>query len=68
MQIDAVRYKPFTVQEKKHRFNGGLCLYYGESGHKADKCPKKQHRHTFKMKRATTSSNLQTENGKAQPQ
>jgi hypothetical protein len=68
MQIDALRYKPLTVQDKKRRFGGGLCLYYEESGYKADNCPKKQHRHTFKMKSATTSNNSQTENGAARPQ
>jgi hypothetical protein len=65
MQIDVVRYKPLIAQEKKHRFDGGLCLYCGKSGHKADNCPKKQHRHTFKMRSATTSSNSQTEHGEA---
>jgi hypothetical protein len=41
MQIDVVWYKPLIAQEKKRRFDGGLCLYCGESGHKADNCPKK---------------------------
>jgi hypothetical protein len=68
MQIDAIWYKPLTAQEKKHHFDGGLCLNCGKSGHKADNCPKKQHRHTFKMRSATTSSNSWTENGAAQPQ
>jgi hypothetical protein len=58
MQIDVVWYKPLTAQEKKRRFDRSLCLYCGESGHKADNCLKKQHRHTFKMRRAITSSNL----------
>jgi hypothetical protein len=66
MQIDAVLYKPLTAQEKKYRFDGSLCLYYRESGQKADNCPKKQHHHTFKMRNATTSSNSQTENGAAE--
>jgi hypothetical protein len=65
MQIDAVRYKPLIAQEKKRCIDGGLCLYCGISGHKADNCPKNQHRHTFKMRSATISSNLQTENGEA---
>jgi hypothetical protein len=68
MQIDVVRYKPLTAQEKKHFFDGGLCLYCREGGHKADNCPKKQHCHTFKMENTTTSSNSQPENGEAQPQ
>jgi hypothetical protein len=65
MQIDVVRYKPLTAQEKKRRFDGGLCLYYEEGGHKADNCPKKQYCHTFKMKNTTTSSNSQPENREA---
>jgi hypothetical protein len=66
MQIDVIRYKPLTAQEKNRRFDGGLCLYCGEGGHKADNCLKKQHHHTFKMRSATTSSNLQvSENGVA---
>jgi hypothetical protein len=68
MQIDVVRYKPFTAQEKKRRFDGGLCLYCRESGHRAHKCPKKQHCYTFKMRSAIISSNSQMENGEAQPQ
>jgi hypothetical protein len=47
MQIDAVRYKPLTAQEKKRYFDGGLCLYYGKGGHKADIFSKKQHRPYF---------------------
>jgi hypothetical protein len=68
MQIDALRYKPFTAQKKKLRFNRGLCLYCGESSHKIDNCRNKQHCHTFKMRSATISSNSQPENGEAQPQ
>jgi hypothetical protein len=68
MQIDTIRYKPHTTQEKKRCFDGGLYLYYGESGHKVDKCPKKQHRHTFKMRSTTISSNLQIETRGVQPQ
>ena len=30
MQIDAVRFKPLTEQEKRRRREGGLCLYCGE--------------------------------------
>jgi hypothetical protein len=68
MQIDAVQYKPLTIEEKKRRFDGGLYLYCRDGGHKADNYSKKQHRHTFKMRSATTSSNSQPENGEAQPQ
>jgi hypothetical protein len=68
MQIHAIRYKPLTTQEKKRRFDGGLYLYYEEGGHKVDNCPIKQHRHTFKMRSATTSSTSQSKNGEVQPQ
>jgi hypothetical protein len=67
MQIDAIRFKPLTTQEKKCCFDGGSCLYCGENGHKADNCSKKQHRCTFKMRSATTSSNPLPENKEAQP-
>jgi hypothetical protein len=63
LQIDAVQYKLLIAQEKKRHFDGGLCLYCGESGHKVDKCLKKQYSHTFKMKSATISSNSRPENG-----
>jgi hypothetical protein len=66
MQIDVVRYKQLLAQEKKRHFDRGLYLYCRESGHKVDNCPKKQHRHTFKMKNATTSSNSEPKNGEAQ--
>ena len=65
MQIDAIWYKIFIAQEKKHHFDEGLCLYCGESGHKTNNCPKEQHRHTFKMKSTIISNNLQPKNGEA---
>ncbi|GGV53970.1 hypothetical protein GCM10010495_82370 [Kitasatospora herbaricolor] len=33
MQIDAVRFKPLTEQEKIRRRQEGLCLYCGEFKH-----------------------------------
>lgn len=62
MQIDAVRFKPLTPQEKKRRFEENLCLYCGESGHKVDSCNKKPHRQTFKMRSATLESDENTKN------
>jgi len=63
MQIDAVRFKPLTVEEKKRRFEQNLCLYCGEAGHKAGDCPKKQKPRTTRLR----STSMQ-ENEDAQPQ
>jgi hypothetical protein len=68
MQIDAVRFKPLTPQEKKRRFEEGLCLYCGEPGHKADSCSKKQHRHTFKTRSTFVGDHQQSKNEETQPQ
>jgi hypothetical protein len=61
MQIDAVRFKPLTTEEKKRRYEQGLCLYCGEAGHKAGGCLKKQHA-------TKTRSAIIQENEEAQPQ
>jgi hypothetical protein len=63
MQIDAVRVKPLTPEERKRRMEGGLCLYCGEQGHRAGSCPKKQNRHVVKTRGA-----IMQENKDAQPQ
>ena len=63
MQIDAVRFKTLTPEEKKRRMEEGLCLYCGEAGHKAGNCPNKQNRRTVK-----TRSAIIPENEDAQPQ
>jgi len=36
-QIDAIRYKLLTTQEKKCRLHEILCLYYRRVGHKSHK-------------------------------
>ncbi|KAI9135800.1 hypothetical protein BKA69DRAFT_1108374 [Paraphysoderma sedebokerense] len=45
MQIDSLTQsdsrKRLSTAEKERRRKGNLCLYCGEPGHKADKCPKK---------------------------
>jgi len=63
MQIDSVRVKPLTLEEKKRRMEEGLCLYCGEEGHRAGNCPKKQNRRTVKTRGAFVQ-----ENEDAQPQ
>lgn len=63
MQIDAVRFKPLTPEEKKRRMEKGLCLYCGDEGHKAGNCPKKQNQRIIKTRGAIIQ-----ENEDAQPQ
>lgn len=63
MQIDAVRVKPLTPEEKKRRLDEGLCLYCGGEGHRAGNCPKKQ-----KPRNVKTRGAFIQENGDAQPQ
>lgn len=57
MQIDAVRFGPLTVQEKKRRLDEGLCLYCGNSGHKAINCDKKHKQRPLKTRSAHVSEN-----------
>lgn len=63
MQIDAVRFKPLTPEERKRRMEEGLCLYCGEQGHKAGSCPKKQNWRIVRTRGA-----IMQENEDAQPQ
>ena len=63
MQIDAVRVKTLTPEERKRRMEEGLCLYCGEEGHKVGSCPKKQNRSTVRTRVAFVQ-----ENEEAQPQ
>lgn len=60
MQIDAVRFKPLTEQEKSRRRQGGLCLYCGEPKHTAQHCPKK--RRNYKMRSTTVKEDSMSEN------
>ena len=63
MQINAVRVKTLTPEERKRCMEEGLCLYCGEEGHKAGSCPKKQNRCTVR-----TRGTFVQENEEAQPQ
>jgi len=63
MQIDAVRFKPLTTEERKRRFEQNLCLYCGEAGHKVGDCPRKRKPQTTRLR----STSVQ-ENEDAQPQ
>ncbi|GGV55338.1 hypothetical protein GCM10010495_82650 [Kitasatospora herbaricolor] len=42
MQIDVVRVKSFTLEEKKQYMEEGLCLYCGEEGYKVRNYSKKK--------------------------
>ena len=45
MDLDATRskkFKPLTPQERQKRIDNNLCLYSGESGHRAGQCPTKR--------------------------
>ena len=57
MQIDAVRVKSLTLEERKRRMEQGLCLYSGGEGHKVGSCRKKQNRRTVKTKGALVQEN-----------
>ena len=63
MQIDEVRVKSLTSEERKQRMEEGLCLYCSGESHKIGSCPKKQNRRTVK-----TRSAFVQENNEAQPQ
>ena len=63
MQIDAVRVKSLTPEERKRRMDEGLCLYCGDQGHRVGSCPRKQNWRIVK-----TRGTIMQENGDAQPQ
>ena len=60
MQIDTVRFKPLTEQEKTRRRQEGLCLYCGEARHTAQHCPRKQR--NYKMRSTITKEDSMSEN------
>ena len=66
MQIDAIRFKPLTEQEKNRRRQEGLCLYCGESKHTAQHCPKKRRNH--KMRSMNIKDDIMSENESVQLQ
>jgi hypothetical protein len=41
MEIGSIQYKKLTEEERQRRMKANLCLYCGEGGHIAFKCPKK---------------------------
>jgi len=57
MQIDAIRFKPFTLQERKRRMKERLRLYCGEEGHKVGDCPKKMNQRATKIRGAIIQKN-----------
>ena len=63
MQIDTIRVKHLTPEEKKRRMEEGLCLYCGEGGHRVPNCPKKPNQRIIK-----TNAAIVHENKDAQPQ
>ena len=63
MQIDAIRVKYLTPEEKKRRMEEGLCLYCGEGGHRVPNCPKKPNQRIIKTRVAIVQENVD-----AQPQ
>ena len=63
MQIDAVRVKSLTPEERKRHMDEGLCLYCGDQGHRAGSCPRQQNRRIVK-----TRGTIMQENEDAQPQ
>jgi hypothetical protein len=46
MQIDQTQFKPLMEQQKQWWCVDKLCMHYGEPGHIATNCPKKQLSHT----------------------
>jgi hypothetical protein len=48
MDVDQVRYRKLTPEERQKRINNGECLYCGEKGHQAGACPNKANK--FKKK------------------
>jgi hypothetical protein len=40
MQIDTIRFKPFTEHEKQRRHTNNVCLHCGEPSHIVHECPK----------------------------
>src|SRR5690606_11193888 len=41
MDLDTIKFKRLTQEEKDKRRKEGLCMYCGAKGHFANKCPKK---------------------------
>ena len=46
MEIDRIRYRPLTNEQRQHRRANDLCLYCGSPDHLIRSCPKKGPRQT----------------------
>lgn len=57
MQIDAVRVKSLTSEERRRRMEEGLCLYCGKEGHQVGSCPKKQNQRIIRTRGAFVQEN-----------
>ena len=65
MQIDAVRMKTLTPEERKRRMEEGSCLYCGEEGQKVGSCPKKQNRRTVRIRGAFVQENEESSHNRS---
>jgi len=41
MELDTIKFKKLTQEEKEKRRKEGLCMYCGQKGHYASRCPNK---------------------------
>lgn len=62
MQLDSTRTKPLTHQEKLRRMKENLCLYCGQPGHIARKCPRKPTSHRINQVSTRPQEDRQTGN------
>ena len=60
MQVDVVKFKALTTEEKQRRRAEGLCLYCGLPGHIANRCPEKKSQ-PYKTTVALAASNAENQ-------
>ena len=65
MQIDAVRFKPLSKQEKRRQRTEGLYLYCGKLGREIKGFPEKTYE--YQMQSASTPTSTTLENEDVQP-